>query len=139
MFVLRLEDGEILHEEIEAFCKTNAIHAAAVQALGGAAGGSRLVAGPVDGTARPVTPMLPTLSEVHGLAAVGTVFPDTQGASVLHAHAVCGRGGNSVCGCVRAGVIVWQVMEVVLWELTGALAVRRPDPASGPAFLEPGR
>ena len=43
VFVLRLEDGDIVHEEIEAFAQEHGIRSAAVLVLGGADEGSRLV------------------------------------------------------------------------------------------------
>jgi len=46
VFVLRLEDGDVLHESIEAFARARGIRAAALIALGGADKGSTLVVGP---------------------------------------------------------------------------------------------
>ena len=37
---------------------------------------------------------------------------------------VCGRGDAAVVGCIRNGVKVWHVMEVIVVELAGS-AVRR--------------
>jgi len=42
MFIIRLEDGEILHEKVEEFARTHAIAAAAVIALGGIDEGSNI-------------------------------------------------------------------------------------------------
>jgi predicted DNA-binding protein with PD1-like motif len=40
-------------------------------------------------------------------------------------------------GCVREGVQVWQLMEVVLFELTDTTAARAPDPQLGFKVLVP--
>jgi predicted DNA-binding protein with PD1-like motif len=135
-FVLRLFDGEVLHETIEAFSVKQGIRAATVIAVGGADTGSRLVVGPEgDGRQLPVKPMIRELEGVHELTGNGTIFTDERGAPVLHMHASCGREGNVTTGCVRAGVKVWCVMEVVLTELTDCPAVRRADPETGFALL----
>ncbi len=131
IFILRLEHGEILHEAIEAFCARNSIQAAEVGVLGGADRGSRLVVGPRDGNARPIVPLVAILDGVHEASGTGTVFPDEAGAPVLHLHLACGRGRKTVTGCARTGVLVWQVMEVVIRELTGTEAARRLDPDTG--------
>jgi predicted DNA-binding protein with PD1-like motif len=55
----------------------------------------------------------------------------------LHAHIASGRNRETVTGCVRRGVKVWQVMEVVLFELTATTASRRLDPATGFELLQP--
>ncbi len=44
VFVLRLEDGEVLHEEIESFAAEHDIRAASLVLVGGANSGSRLAA-----------------------------------------------------------------------------------------------
>jgi predicted DNA-binding protein with PD1-like motif len=49
----------------------------------------------------------------------------------------CGRNTSTVTGCVRRGVKVWQVMEVVLFELVDSTAARRLDDAIGFPLLEP--
>lgn len=136
-FVIRLEDGEILHEVIEAFAVEHNIAAATVIAVGGADVGSRLVVGPEHGRASPVVPMERLLPDVHEIAGVGTIFPDESGQPVLHMHAACGRNERTITGCVRKGVRVWQVLEVVLLELLGSSARRVRDAATGFALLRP--
>jgi predicted DNA-binding protein with PD1-like motif len=52
-------------------------------------------------------------------------------------HATAGRGDEAVTGCVRLGVHVWHVLEVVLWELTETTGRRVFDPRTGFELLEP--
>ena len=137
IFVLRLEDGDILHESIEAFARTHEIKAAALIVLGGADTGSTLVVGPEQGRSRPVIPMERVLDVVHEVTGVGTLFPDADGQLILHMHIACGREGETVTGCVRRGVKVWHVMEVVLWELMDTAARRLPDDVIGFDLLQP--
>lgn len=137
IFTIRLEDGDVVHEAIEGLARAKAITAGALIILGGADRNSRLVVGPEKGDDRPVTPMTRLLESVHEAAGVGTLFPDESGEPTLHLHMACGRGEETVTGCIRQGVRVWQVMEAVLFELTDTPAVRRPDPEIGFNLLDP--
>jgi len=136
-FIIRLEDGEILHETIEAFALEHSVKAAAVIALGGADEGSRLVVGPEEGRSKPVIPMEHILDDVHEIAGVGTIFPDKNGKPVLHMHIAGGRNDRAVTGCVRRGVKVWHILEVVLFELVDSSACRLIDKETGFELLEP--
>ena len=137
VFVIRLEDGDVLHESIEAFAREHGIQAAGLIALGGADSASRLVVGPEEGRSSPIVPLEHALRDVHEVAGVGTLFPNAEGQPVLHMHVAAGRGGKAITGCVRMGVRIWHVLEVVLWELTGTKAVRVLDPETGFELLEP--
>ncbi|HEY5119480.1 MAG TPA: PPC domain-containing DNA-binding protein [Anaerolineales bacterium] len=137
IFILRLEDGEILHETVEAFAREQGIRAAALIVLGGADEGSKLVVGPAEARSSPVVPMEHILAGTCESTGVGTIFPGAEGKPVLHMHIACGRKDSTVTGCVRRGVKVWQVMELILWELTGTDAKRVFDPATGFELLQP--
>lgn len=136
IFVLRLEDGEIVHKKIETFAQDQNIQAAAVIVLGGADEGSKLIGGPENGKAEPVVPLQISLEDVHEVAGTGTLFPDESGTPVLHLHMACGRKGSNTIGCIRPGVKVWQIMEVVLFELTGFQGQRSLDSKLGLQFLQ---
>jgi predicted DNA-binding protein with PD1-like motif len=137
IFVIRLEDGDIVHECIEQFAAEKSIRSAALIIIGGADQESRLVVGPEDGRAEKVVPMTHMLANVHEVTGTGTIFPDKDGKSVLHMHMACGRKNDTVTGCVRSGVKVWHVMEVVLFELIGSDAKRLYDDATGFELLSP--
>lgn len=137
VLVIRLEDGDVLHECVERAAKENGMFRGAVLALGGADQGSRMVVGPKDGRSEKIEAMLAELVGVAELAAVGTIFPDENGDPSLHMHASAGRDGKSVTGCVRAGVKVWLIQEVVVIELLGLGSKRVKDPRTGFHLLEP--
>jgi predicted DNA-binding protein with PD1-like motif len=137
IFVIRLEDGEILHETIERFATEQGIRAAFMIVLGGADGQSRLVVGPEDGQARPVHPLTHGLDNVHEIVGTGTLFPDDEGKPSLHMHVAAGRKDSTITGCVRAGVQIWQVAEVVLVELLETTARRELESALGFKLLTP--
>ncbi len=137
IFIIRLEDGEILHETIENFATEQGIRAAYMIVLGGADCKSRLVVGPEDGRATRVHPMTHMLNNVHEIVGSGTLFPDDEGNPSLHMHVAAGRNDSTITGCVRAGVKTWQVAEVVLIELLDSTAVRRLEPDLGFKLLKP--
>lgn len=137
VFVLRLEDGEIVHEMIEQFARDHNIAAASLLIVGGADDGSRLVVGPRSDRGLPLEPMQCVLENVHEIAGVGTLFCDAEGTPLLHMHMACGRAGKSVIGCVRDGVRVWHVMEVIIHELVGSTAQRAVEEPLGLKLLRP--
>lgn len=137
IFVIRLEDGEILHETVERFAVDHSIRAAALIAVGGADEGSRLVVGPEVGRAHRIRAMEHILDGVHEIAGVGTLFNNADGQPKLHMHLAAGRNDTSATGCVRNGVRTWHVIEIVLWELAGTPAVRKFNAATGFELLEP--
>ncbi len=137
IFIIRLEDGEIIHEVIESFARQQNIRAAALIALGGADRESHLVVGPKEDRALPVEPMTHILNNAHEIAGTGTLFPDEKGNPILHMHAAFGRGDRTVTGCIRAGVKVWRVVEVILMELVDTKAVRRVEPPTNFSLLQP--
>ena len=137
IFVIRLEDGDIVHDEIERFAREKSIGAAALIIVGGADQKSKVVVGPEKGRATPVIPMEHVLDEVHEIAGVGTLFPDDAGNPVLHMHMACGRKSSTITGCIREGVRVWHVMEVILFELADTTGVRTHDSETGFKLLQP--
>ncbi|HCE42970.1 MAG TPA: DUF296 domain-containing protein [Lentisphaeria bacterium] len=137
IFVIRLEDGEILHECVETFAENMKIKSAALIVLGGADKNSKLVVGPAKSRSKPIVPMETLLEDAHEISGVGTIFPDARGKPILHMHIASGRKKSTITGCVRRGVKVWHVMELVVWELKGSSARRLKDPATGFELLQP--
>ena len=136
IFILRLHHGEVLHETLESFAAEKQIQSALCFFLGGAQDQSKVVVGPKDGAATPPEPMVTLLRGVHEACGVGTIFVNEEGTPKLHMHASFGRNDNAVTGCVRMGVDVWRIGEVVLLELSGGSAKRAKDKATGFEFLE---
>ncbi|HLE74810.1 MAG TPA: PPC domain-containing DNA-binding protein [Candidatus Bathyarchaeia archaeon] len=138
IFVLRLHDGDHLPEVLESFAAENNIATALCFFLGGAKEKSRVVVGPKDGYALPPEPMVTLLNGVHEACGVGTIFPDEEGKPKLHMHASFGRNETTITGCVRMGVDVWRIGEIIIIELIGATAKRAKDKETGFEFLETG-
>ncbi|MDI6686838.1 MAG: DNA-binding protein [Desulfobacterales bacterium] len=124
IFVIRLEDGDIVHEEIERFARNQSVKAASLIIIGGADKDSKLVVGPEQGRMKTIVPIEHILDDIHEVAGVGTIFPDDEGNPVLHMHMACGRKTSTITGCIRNGVKVWHIMEVILFELTETTGIR---------------
>ncbi len=137
VFVIRLEDGDVVPEAIERFAEGKGISVAHVILVGGI-GGGEVVVGPRYSGERPPQPMLLPVDGAHEVAGVGLLAPSEDGRPVLHIHAALGRSGQTITGCLRPGVKTWLVGEVVLCEILGAKLSRVRDEASGFALLEPG-
>jgi len=137
VFVIRLEDGDKLPHAIEAFAQENNVARGMCILVGGIRGGGNIVVGPEDSESIPVVPMIFGLKGVHEICAVGTIFPDSNGKPRLHMHAALGREGKTRSGCIRPGIEVWKIGEVILLEITGSTAHRQEDAATGFSMLEP--
>ena len=137
IFVIRLEDGDILHEKIEEFACEKSIKAAMLIAVGGADTGSKLIVGPEEGRSKPIQPMELILDGVHEITGTGTIFPDEKNNPKLHMHIAGGREDSVKAGCVRNGVRVWHIMEIILLELLDTKAKRVIDDETGFELLRP--
>ncbi|GAB6097615.1 DNA-binding protein [Desulfatiferula olefinivorans] len=137
VFVIRLEDGDIVHREIEALARKEAVTAAALTIVGGVDTGSTLIVGPEDGRTDTITPMEHVLDNVREIVGTGTLFPNADGEPVLHMHMACGRQTDTITGCIRRGVKTWHVLEVIMVELIGTPARRILDAATGFELLNP--
>jgi len=137
VIVVRLEDGEIIHEQIERIARDEGIRCATVSGLGGIDVGSRLVVGPREPRNLPPEPQEIVLDNVYEATGNGTIAPGENGQPVLHMHLACGRMNSVVAGCIRRGVRVWHVFEVVITELEGVKARRVRDQVTGFELLEP--
>ena len=134
--MLRLHQNETLHQVIEKFAAEKQVASALCFFLGGAEDKSKVVVGPKDGNAMPPQPMITLLRGVHEGCGIGTIFTNEAGLPKLHMHASFGRNDNTVTGCVRMGIAVWQIGEVVILELAGGSAKRTQNKETGFEFLE---
>ena len=137
IFVIRLEDGDIVHEEIEKLAKMESIQAASLIIIGGIDKDSVLIVGPEEGRSKTITPMEHILDNVHEVVGTGTIFPNEKGEPILHMHIASGRQANTVTGCIRKGVKTWHTLEVILIELIESTAKRTLDSVTGFELLNP--
>jgi predicted DNA-binding protein with PD1-like motif len=135
VFVMRLEDGDIVPACIERFAAEQGISVGQVVLIGGI-GGGEVVVGPRRSDEMPPEPMLLPLDGAHEVAGVGIIAPGEDGKPVLHVHAALGRSGKTTTGCLRPGVTTWVVGEAIIYEILGADVSRVMDETSGFALLE---
>jgi predicted DNA-binding protein with PD1-like motif len=135
VFVLRLEDGDVVPECIERYAGEKGIKVGHVILIGGI-GGGQVVVGPRDSNEMPPKPVLLPIKGAHEVVGVGIIAPDKEGKPRLHIHASMGRGGKTVTGCLRYGAKTWLVGEAIIYEITGSKARRLPDKASGFDLME---
>ena len=136
IFAICLENGDIVHQAIEQFARDQSIAAASLIIIGGADKGSRLIVGPERENEMPVSSLEYVLENVHEIAGTGTLFPDEHGNPVLHLHMACGRKSSTRTGCIRRGVRVWHIMEVILFELLESKGKRMFDSETGFTMLK---
>jgi uncharacterized protein len=137
VFVLRLEDGDVLPDSIEHFAAEKGVSAGYVMVVGGI-GEGEVVVGPRHSSQMPPEPLLLPVDGAHELAGVGIIAPDKDGRPVLHIHAALGRAGKTTTGCLRPGVKTWLVGEAILYEVLDVNVVRKKDSRSGFDLLEIG-
>jgi predicted DNA-binding protein with PD1-like motif len=135
VFILRLEDGDMLPMCVEQFARDNNIMVGQVFMVGGI-GGGQVVVGPRRSDEMPPEAMLLPLDGAHEVVSVGSIFPDENGKPVVHMHAALGRAGKTTTGCLRPGVSTWLVGEVFIYEILGTTAVRAMDKKSGFELLD---
>ena len=137
VFVIRLEDGDVVPECIERFAAEQGVAVAHVIMVGGI-GSGQVVVGPRDSAAPSPEPMLLPIDGAHEVVGVGVLAPTEDGRPVLHIHAALGRSGGTLTGCLRHGVKTWTVGEVILYEILDTDANRRPDATTGFVLLDVG-
>jgi len=137
VFVIRLEDGDVVPECIERFAEENGVFVGHAILVGGIGAGD-VVVGPRRSEERTPTPMLLPIDGAHEVVGVGVLAPGEDGKPVLHIHAALGRAGQTMTGCLRYGVTTWLVGEAILYEILGTGVARIKDERSGFELLEPG-
>ncbi len=136
VFVIRLEDGDVVPECIERFAEEKRVSVGQAILVGGVGGGD-VVVGPRRSEEMPPEPMLLPIDGAHEVVGVGVLAPGEDGRPALHIHAALGRAGRTMTGCLRHGVTTWLVGEVILYEILGTKVVRVQDKQSGFELLEP--
>lgn len=138
VFVIRLEDGDVIPTCIERFAEEKKISVGQVLIIGGI-GSGQVVVGPRYSDEMPPEPMLLPLDGAHEVVGVGIIAPSEQGKPALHMHAALGRSGKTTTGCLRPGVNTWIVGEVIICEIVGTNAARVLDNDTGFELLQTSR
>ena len=136
VFIMRLEDGDLLPTCIEEFAYEKNIKNGFVLLTGGI-GSGQVVVGPRYSDKMPPEPMLLPVLGAHEVVGLGVLAPGEDQRPALHIHAALGRSGATLTGCLRPGVTTWLVGEVILYEILGTSMRRVPDPMCGLSLLQP--
>lgn len=136
VFVIRLEDGEVVPECIERFAEEKEVSVGHVILVGGI-GSGQVVVGPHSSEEMPPQPMLIPIDGVHEVVGVGVLAPGEDGKPSLHIHAALGRSNQTISGCLRYGATTWLVAEAILYEILDANVARIGDKKSGFTLLQP--
>jgi predicted DNA-binding protein with PD1-like motif len=135
VFVIRLEDGDLLPACIERFAEEKHIKNGFVLLVGGI-GRGQVVVGPRYSDQMPPEPMFLPIDGAHEVAGVGVLAPGEDGKTILHMHAAMGRSGKTTTGCIRPGVTTWLIGEAILYEILDINTRRILDKKSGFALLQ---
>ena len=135
IFVMRLEDGDMVPGCIERFAEEKGVSVGHVVLLGGI-GDGEVIVGPRRSEERPPQPMSLPIDGVHEVVGVGVLAPGEDGKPALHIHAALGRSGKTLSGCLRLGVETWLVGESILYEIMGVDVARVQNEESGFALLD---
>ena len=135
VFILRLEDKDIVPDCIEKFAADMGIRVAQVLFHGGI-GSGQVVVGPRDTLDYQPQEMVVPVDGAHEILAVGLIAPDENNTPILHIHGSLGRAGHTICGCLREGVETWLIGEAVVYEILDIEAKRILDKESGFQLLQ---
>ncbi len=138
VFIIRLEDGDVIPDCIERFAAKKKISVGQVILIGGIHNG-QVVSGPRHTDKIPPEPMLIPLDGVHEVVGIGILTPDGKGKPVLHIHAALGRAGRTITGCLRPGVSTWTIGEAIIYEILVAGVLRLTDEKTHFDLLEIGQ
>ncbi len=135
VFVVRLEDGDVVPTCIERFAEEKGIAVGHAVLVGGI-GSGEVVVGPRRSDEKPPWPMTLPVDGAHEVLGIGVLAPSEEGKPILHMHAALGRSGQTMSGCLRLGVKTWFVGEVIIYEILGVEARRSRDEESGFTLLD---
>lgn len=136
IFVIRLEDGDIVPTCLEEFAAKNNVKAGFVTIIGGLGAGN-IVTGPRHSEEMPPDPLITPVDGAHEVVGTGVIALDEEGRPKLHLHGALGRSGKVIGGCLRPGVKTWLVGEVIMCEILGVASKRIFDKKSHFPLLEP--
>ena len=136
VFILRLQEGDRLPDVLETFADQRKVTHALCVFLGGVKEKGKVIVGPEDSHAAPINPIVKLLDGVHEVCGIGTIITDETDKPTLHMHASFGRDDRTITGCIRMGIEIWAIGEIVLLELITDSAHRVRHRQTGLEFLE---
>ncbi len=126
VFLVKLEHGDDVIEELSRLAEKEAINSAVVMLIG-ALKNAVMVLGPKECTVPPQATEH-YFDDGREVAAIGTLLRDKEGNPALHMHGSAGRNSSSITGCLRQDLEVYLIVEAIVLELDGIAAQRLLDP-----------
>ncbi len=136
VFVVRLEEGDVIPDCLEKFSAQKGIKAGLVTIIGGIGEGN-IVTGPRCSEEMPPDPIITPVEGTHEVVGTGVIALNDKGQPSLHLHGSLGRSEKAAVGCFRPGLKTWLVGEVIICEILGLESKRVFDQKSGFSLLEP--
>lgn len=137
VFVISLEDGDLVPSCLEDFAEKNGIKVALLSAVGGLNRGT-IVAGPEGESLEQVKPRFIDIDAgPREFLSIGIIVPGSKGKPVAHMHGALGRADEARVGCLRPGVRTWLMGEVILQEIVGLEAKRVVSSRNNLEYLVP--
>lgn len=139
VFLVRVDHGEDLLDELRRFVREKNIRTGFIQFLGALSRGS-MVTGPKELTLPPD----PSFEEYAGgwdVFGIASITPGEDGPHI-HFHASLGRKRDVLTGCLREQAATYINVEAIIIEVTGCRASRSRDTVTGlelPVFADPDR
>ncbi len=133
VLVIKIEHGDDLLNELRQLAIKEKL-SAAVLFLIGALKKASLVAGPQEDIIPP-SPVWNSFDNAHEMVGIGTLFLDQDQQPVIHLHAAAGRADDCRTGCIRGDAEAYLVVEVIIMEILGSGAIRKPDAVTGMDML----
>ncbi len=132
-FVVRLEDGDAVLDELVRLAKSEQVRAAVFYLVGGLKEG-RIVVGP-ETEEMPPEPVWRTIDESHETLGIGTIFWQGDEPKV-HFHGAYGKRDTVRVGCLRDLATTFIILEAIVMEIEGVEVERRLDPVTNMTLLK---
>jgi hypothetical protein len=116
VFVVRVDNGDNLLEELKTFASTENITSAFLFMLGALSEGN-IVIGPKE-KKTPPDPIWFRFTCPHEIIGIGNIFME-NGEPGIHLHASLGRDNDTNTGCMREKNEVFMVTEILVLEIAG--------------------
>lgn len=129
----RLDDGDILIDELKKLAKKERINAGLVVLIGALRKG-HMVTGP-KAPKIPPKPHWEKFKDAWEVTGLGTIFKGQKGPEI-HIHGAIGKGRKTLAGCIRKDSKVFLLIEAVIFDIKGIKARKDLDPKTGLKLLK---
>ncbi|OGI26795.1 MAG: hypothetical protein A2287_01100 [Candidatus Melainabacteria bacterium RIFOXYA12_FULL_32_12] len=133
VFVVLIEDGEDILEQLKNIIKKENIKAGFVHLIG-ASSNSKVVLGPVK-KEYPPNPFWWEFDDAREILGLG-IFAWENDEPKIHLHAGIGHNTESKVGCIREKSKVYITIEVIIQEITSSNVVRELDSRYNASLLK---